>query len=97
MAPPLSSCPYSPNVVEGEFSEVEAVASRNRLILILATPDATSTLPGWGNAAVPRPDALSPYPGGGACYRELPRIPLFPRTSVNKGIEKGRSYDARPF
>jgi hypothetical protein len=27
---------------------------------------------------------------------ELPRIPL-PRTTVNKGKKKGRSYDARPF
>ena len=27
---------------------------------------------------------------------ELPRI-LIPRTSVNKGKKKGRSYDARPF
>jgi len=26
---------------------------------------------------------------------ELPRI-LIPRTSVNKGKKKGRSYDARP-
>jgi len=31
--------------------------------------------------------------GPGLC--ELPRIPI-PRTPVNKGKEKGRSYDARP-
>jgi hypothetical protein len=30
-----------------------------------------------------RPDPLSPYPGGGACYRELRRIPI-PRTPVNR-------------
>jgi hypothetical protein len=43
--------------------------------------------------AILRPDrgGVMQHPG-----YELRRIPL-PRTSVNKGKKKGRSYDARPF
>jgi hypothetical protein len=32
----------------------------------------------------PVPIGIGPVPGGGACNRELRRIPI-PRTSVNKG------------
>src|SRR5215211_3203073 len=38
----------------------------------------------------PVPIGIGPERGGGACNRELPRIPL-PRTWVNKGMKKGRS------
>ena len=33
----------------------------------------------------PIPIGIGPVPGGGACNRELRRIPI-PRTSVNKGL-----------
>src|SRR5215203_5633364 len=39
---------------------------------------------GTRNTAPHRPDGLRSPPSGGACYRELPRIPL-PRTPVNRG------------
>src|SRR5215218_771384 len=50
---------------------------------------------GARNTAPPRPDGLRSPPNGGACYRELPRIPL-PRTWMNKGKKKGRSVEIRP-
>jgi len=37
----------------------------------------------------PVPIGIGPVPGGGACNRELRRIPL-PRTSVNRGCELGK-------
>jgi len=39
-----------------------------------------------GHRAGPIP--LGPGQKGGACYRELPRIPLFLGTSVNKGKKR---------
>ena len=36
----------------------------------------------------PVPIGIGPVPGGGACNRELRRIPI-PRTPVNKGKSKG--------
>jgi hypothetical protein len=75
---PVRSLPQS-----GKFSGSSDVASRNRLQRFLAT-NATNALPpdAW-NPAQRHPDALTSYPTSGACYRELPRIPIL-GTSVNK-------------
>ena len=42
----------------------------------------------------PIPIGIGPVPGGGACNRELRRIPI-PRTPVNKGQGRGRAEDTK--
>ena len=59
------------------YSRSPYVASRNRSQQIHATGVASVSTTVGRNPAEPRPDPLRASPGGGACYRELPRMRLF--------------------